>query len=196
MAVAVTSCNKSPEEKAQALIEDAVKKTLYVPESYDPVETKIDSAFAPQATQEYIECTMDMCKAYNEIAKYDEKAKDAKSSMSIFSDGYSEFGRNEYLEHKAEYEKALKKKNAAEKRMNDNLAKLRKMEEQKPTFIGYSVIHRYRAETNGGQTAFGTLQFFLDKDMENIIATFDLDDEETQDMENTLEEMEKEGIFE
>lgn len=196
MIAAFASCGKSLEEKAQTLIEDAVKKSLYKPESYDPVETKIDSAFAPHATQEYIEATLEMCKAYDELKECEDEAKSAKSSLNIYSDSYARaYMRDEYLDHKAEYEAALSKKEKAEKRLDGIINELRKMDEQEPAFIGYSAIHRYRAETNGGQTAFGTMQFFLDKDMSQIVATFDLDNYEFKRMQETLEEMKNEGIF-
>jgi len=197
MIAALVSCSKSPEEKAQVLIEDSVKKLLYKPESYDPVETKIDSAFAPHATREYIEATIEMCKAYNELKECESEVKRAKSFLNIYSDSYAgTYMANEYRDHKAEYEAALSKKNKTEKRVNDAIEELRKMEERKPTFIGYSAIHRYRAETNGGWIAFGTIQFLLDKDMSKIVATFDLDSHEFKEMQETLEEMRNNGRFE
>ena len=41
------SCSESPEEKVNTLIGEQIKKVLYHPETYDPTETQIDSAFAP-----------------------------------------------------------------------------------------------------------------------------------------------------
>jgi len=197
MIAALVSCGKSPEEKAQALIGDAVKKSLYIPESYDPVETEIDSAFAPRTTQEYVENALEMCKAYKELKECESEVKSAKSSLNIYSDSYARtYMANEYRDHKSEYEAALSKKSKTEKRLNDAIEELRKMEGQKPTFIGYSAIHRYRAETNGGQTAFGTIQFLLDKDMGKIVAIFDLDSYEFKEMQETLDEMKNNGIFE
>lgn len=137
----LASCGKSPEEKAQALIEDAVKKSLYKPESYDPVETKVDSAFAPHATQEYIEGTMEMCKAYKELKDCESEVKSAKSTLNIYSDSYARaYMANEYRDHKAEYEAPLSKKSKTEERLKRIIEDLRKMEEQKPTFIGYSAV--------------------------------------------------------
>lgn len=48
------SCGKSPEEKANALIEDDIKKVLYHPETYDPAETQVDSAFTPLMTLHFM----------------------------------------------------------------------------------------------------------------------------------------------
>lgn len=41
------SCSQSPEDKANVLIKESMKKTLYHAETYDPVETVVDSAFTP-----------------------------------------------------------------------------------------------------------------------------------------------------
>jgi hypothetical protein len=41
------SCNNSPESKANDLIKEEMKKSLYHVDSYDPVETIVDSAFSP-----------------------------------------------------------------------------------------------------------------------------------------------------
>ena len=41
----LVACSKSPEEKANVLIKESMKKTLYHIETYDPVETLVDGAF-------------------------------------------------------------------------------------------------------------------------------------------------------
>ena len=56
------SCGKSPEEKANALIEDDIKKVLYHPETYDPAETQVDSAFTPFDAPVFYEKTVQLCK--------------------------------------------------------------------------------------------------------------------------------------
>ena len=105
------SCNKSLEEKANVLIEKNIKKMVYHPESYDPTETRIDSAFTPFDDPDFYEKTMQLYKLGMAIDEYDKNMKDAKSSMSIWSGPYqSSFGRNEYQEAKEEYTKNAKNK--------------------------------------------------------------------------------------
>ena len=43
----LVACSQSPEDKAKVLIKESMKKTLYHAETYDPVETVVDSAFTP-----------------------------------------------------------------------------------------------------------------------------------------------------
>ena len=77
------SCGKSPEEKANALIEDDIKKVLYHPETYDPAETQVDSAFTPFDDPAFYEKTVQLCKLGMSIDECDRKMKNAKSSMPI-----------------------------------------------------------------------------------------------------------------
>lgn len=88
------SCGKSPEEKANALIEDDIKKVLYHPETYDPAETQVDSAFTPFDAPVFYEKTVQLCKLGMSIDECERKMKNAKSSMSIWSGPYqSAFGK-------------------------------------------------------------------------------------------------------
>ena len=47
VALLFVSCGQSPEDKANALIKAELRKTLFKPDTYKPIETKLDSAFAP-----------------------------------------------------------------------------------------------------------------------------------------------------
>ena len=42
VAVIMVACGQSQEQKAEVLIKESLKKTLYKPETYKPVETKVD----------------------------------------------------------------------------------------------------------------------------------------------------------
>ena len=45
VALIMTSCTLSNEEKAEKLIQESLKGTLYHPESYKSISTQVDSAF-------------------------------------------------------------------------------------------------------------------------------------------------------
>ena len=47
VAIALSACNLTKESKAEALVKESLKKALYKPDTYKPIETKVDSAFAP-----------------------------------------------------------------------------------------------------------------------------------------------------
>jgi len=173
------SCAKSPEDKANTLIKENMKKVLYHAETYDPVETLIDSAFTPFDDPVFYEKTVKFCKLGIAIDEYDRNMKNAKSSMYIWSGPYqTTFGRNEYREAKEEYDENAKKKTNAEKKVKTLVDELKAMLDKEQMFIGFKVRHRYRANNNAGQTVFGEMKYILDKDMSKIVASYDMDNDE------------------
>lgn len=129
------SCGKSPEEKANALIEKEVKKALYHPETYDPVETRIDSAFTP----------------FDDPAFYEKTVQLYKLGMSV---------------DKKETDIKVKK-------LTDEL---KTIIDEEPQFIGFKARHRYRANNNVGKTVFGEMEFLFDKNVNKILAIYDMGD--------------------
>lgn len=163
------SCSKSPEEKADALIKDALNKTLYKPETYKPIETKVDSAFAPYEDPEFLK----LLSEYGELnLKYQEvevKAKTAKSSMAIFSGPYqSAFGKNQYQEAKDEYDECKAEMDRMQAKGDKLLQEINKFAKAERRFVGYKAFHNYRADNNAGQTLIGNMVFFIDKDFKEI----------------------------
>lgn len=173
------SCSKSLEDKANALIKDDMNKVLYHPETYDPVETQVDSAFTPFDDPVFYEKTVQLCKLQISIDKYDRNMKDAKSSMSIWSSPYeSAYGRNEYQEAKEEYDENSQNKKSAEIKANKLIDELKTRLNKERQFIGFKAKHRYRVENNAGQTAFGEVKYLFDESMERVIVSYDMESEE------------------
>lgn len=96
LALAFTQC-KSKEDKALALIDDYMFKTLYDYESYQPVETKIDSAFHTFYNDSVINVYAYIVLKYQE--EYDEAREnfhEAESMMDIWSGSLSSYGRDKW----------------------------------------------------------------------------------------------------
>lgn len=174
-----TSCQKSSEDKIKVLVSDRMNKTLYHPDTYEGVETEVDSAFTPFDAPEFYEKTLKMAKLGAEISQYDEETKDAKSSMSIWSGPYqTAFGRNEYNEAKEKYDNAVAAKESATKKVQALADELKKELDKEPVFIGLKARHKYRANNNAGQTVFGETKFLFNKDLTEVVAEYDMDGEE------------------
>ena len=168
------SCSKSLEDKANTLIEEDIKKTLYHPETYDPAETQVDSAFTPFDDPVFYEKTIQLCKIGMSIDEYDRKMKSAKSSMSIWSGPYqSAYSKNEYQEAKDEYDEN----------------ELKTMLDKEQLFIGFKARHRFRANNNAGQIVFGEMKYLFDKDMNKIVASYDMDDDEYKTVQIVYKQM-------
>lgn len=173
------SCNKSPEEKANILIEEDIKKVLYHPETYDPVETQVDSAFTPFDDPVFYKKAVQLCKLGMSIDECDRNMKQAKSSMSMWSGPYqSAFGQNEYQEAKDEYDENERNKKSLEIKAQKLVNELKAMLDKEQQFIGFKARHRYRANNNAGQTSFGEIGYLFDKNMSGIVASYDMDSEE------------------
>ena len=92
----LTACSQSKEKKAEALIKKEMKKSLYKPETYVPVETKVDSAFAPMDSPEVFEMLFQLQESSQEISGLNSKLKSAMLSMSINSYPYYQSAYEKY----------------------------------------------------------------------------------------------------
>ena len=184
------SCSKSLEDKANTLIEEDIKKTLYHPETYDPAETQVDSAFTPFDDPVFYEKTIQLCKIGMSIDEYDRKMKSAKSSMSIWSGpSQSAYSKNEYQEAKDEYDENAQNKKNAEKKAKKLADELKTMLDKEQLFIGFKARHRFRANNNAGQIVFGEMKYLFDKDMNKIVASYDMDDDEYKTVQIVYKQM-------
>lgn len=194
VAVIIVACGQSQEQKAEALIKESLKKSLYKPETYKPVETKVDSAFAPYDDPAFFEELAELGKMNNEYAELEEKAKRAKSSMSIWSGPYmTAYGRNEYQEAKEEYEEANAKIEKLKTKGRKQYEKVAKMLQGERKFIGYKAVHNYRADNNAGNTLIGNTIFFIDENFNEI--RYSLEVEEYNQIQEAISQL-KEQIEE
>ena len=171
VAIVMVACGQSQEQKAEYLIKESLKKSLYKPETYKPVETKVDSAFAPCDDPAFFEELEELGKMNSEYEELESKAKHAKSSMAIWSGPYmSAYGRNEYQ-------------------------KIANMLQVSNKFIGYKAVHNYRADNNAGNTLIGNTIFFIDKNFEEITYSMEVDEynQVQEAISSFKEQIEEEG---
>lgn len=184
------ACSQSPEQKAEALIKDDLKKSLYKPDTYKAVETKVDSAFAPYDDPEIFEELKKLGKLGSDYEDLESEAKRAKSSMSIWSGSYmSDYGRNEYQEAKADFEEANAKMEKLKTKARKQFEKVADMLQEAPSFKAYKVTHNYRADNNAGNTLIGNSVFFIDKNFEKVICSMNAEEyDQVQEAINSLME--------
>lgn len=60
--VYMVTYSQSPDDKAKTLIRKSIEKTLAHPESYEALETVVDSAFAPFDDPAFFNKTLEICK--------------------------------------------------------------------------------------------------------------------------------------
>lgn len=190
---AMISCSQSSQEKVNALIELELKKSLYHPETYDPAETIVDSAFTPFDDPTFYEKTINLCRLGVEMEDYEYKIKDEKSDMAHYKDMlqimYSNSDKESYDQAKENYEKYLAEKKETEGKIEKLVDELKSELEKEPQFIGFKARHRYRAQNNGGQTVFGEVKFLFDKDITKIVSAYDMDGEEYKAVQTVYKQM-------
>lgn len=192
--VIVVACGQSLEQKAEVLIKESLKKSLYKPETYKPVETKVDSAFAPYDDPAFFEELAELGKMNSEYADLEEKAKRAKSSMSIWSGPYqTSFGKNQYQEAKEEYDEANSKLEKLKIKGIKQYEKVASMLQANSKFVGYKAVHNYRADNNAGNTLIGNTIFFIDDNFKEV--TYSMEIEEYNQIQEAIKHL-KEQIEE
>lgn len=165
------ACTKTPEQKAEILIKDTMLKTLVLPESYQAVETQLDSAFTPYHDPEYIATVLDLYKIVANLDGIDRQMKMAKSTMSLWAGNYrTSYAREQYNQAKEEYDEASSKHEALVSKIKKMAESLQEKAEKEPEFIGYRAHHRFRAQLNNGDTILSGEYFLLDKELTRIVA--------------------------
>lgn len=203
----LTSCTQSPEEKANAIIEQYIKSCLYKPDTYEKVTTQVDSAFTPFCDPNFHKTLLTLQKVNEDIedceidinAKKDEMSH-AQSYMSIYDTPYStSHDRTQYQRYKEDYEKhkqelqeLIEKKEGLIKKTDQIRSEIQNMISIKPQFIGFQVFHRYRADNNSGQTLMGDSYFILDQNFTQILAVYDTESEEFETIGEMIKKLKEE----
>lgn len=182
------SCSQSQEDKANAVIKAELRKSLYLPDSYKPIDTKVDSAFAPFDSPELFEIMEECGKIGKELHDLESEMKSAKSSMSIWSGSdRSAFARNEYNEAKEKYDKANGEIGTLQEKSLVKFKELYEIMSQNRKFIGYRVTHNYRANNNAGNTLIGNDIFILDPELKEVLFHCEVD--EYKEIQDGLKEL-------
>lgn len=164
------------QETAKTMAKKLVCESLYYPDSYDPVNTTVDSVFYNYLTD--ADCLnaavelIDLRNAY-EAAKSSYEANDWTIRFHGNPGGaFLEHERNARAEAAAEM-KELQPKIERQQEIIRNRSTARDGE-----FIGWQVIHRYRASNSAGVVSFGNVLFVLDSTMSQCYLRFSLDEDE------------------
>ena len=173
----MAACSETPKDRAKKLIDDVLKKSLFKPESYEAVDTQIDSAFTPFGDISFYEQTLKFYKLSDELQHLDIRAKNSKKKMAENSGPYlTSYSRHLYNEAKEDYDEVMAKKEKLEPRVSKMAEDLKAQIKAERQFVGYWAIHRYRAKTVIGETVMSDVVFVFDKDMSQILHVFDTND--------------------
>lgn len=171
------SCERSPESNANDLIKSSLRKVLVKPDSYKPIDTTIDSAFAPYDNPAIFETIISYSDDAKKMKDLDREIELSELSMSVYIDSYSSYEKIEYEQAKEKYDKAISKKEKIEKKIVEELLPvIDSLLSQNKSFVGWKVTHNYRAENTLGNTVVGNHIFIVDKNFEKVLLDLDKDD--------------------
>lgn len=183
------SCT-SKEEKAQELIKNDMYKTLFDFESYEPIETIIDSAYYSVYTD-----TAFLNKGYRLAAilkildENIDEIKDAQTTMNIWGDSYTALGRSKYNEAKAKADSRIKTSKIFLALTDSISSQIKDMAKATSSnFIGWKATHKFRCKTKGGQSTIGDYIYVFDKDIKEIIYKEDTEDEDLEKAKKLIKE--------
>ena len=193
----LASCSKSPEQKVKDLVGNEIKKHLYIPESYDLADVKIDSAFAPYDDPKFIELVKDLLTKTQEVEDAENAVKEAKSSVSRWSDHpfpYDSYSRNSLNEARSDLKEAQTKEEKAMSAARKLGDKMKEQMDKSPKFIGFKASILYRAKNNYGNIVMESVFAVFDENIENI--TYMLDGNDYEQYQETLKEIHEARNFE
>ncbi len=181
---------KSKEEKANELIKAELYKTLYDFSSYEPIETIVDSAFTSIYRDSVILKYAYSIQACLDLSNENiAEMKDARSSMEIWSDSYSSYGRNKYYEARDKYNENLEKANLYLKRIDEIMPLIKEeINNFSSSFCGFQAKHKFRCKTKGGNFTIGNYLYIMDKNFKEVISVSDMDDEDEVKIKNLIDE--------
>lgn len=166
-----SSCIKSNEEKAEALIQEQLKSSLYHPETYKAISTQVDSAFINfEIWDKIMENAKDLYDLFQKKEKYERDIERAQSIMSIYAPTgyyYSEYDRNKYNKSKNEISVLQDKLQKLEPKIDSAISEIKSLIPQLRSSeqTGWIVEHKFTS-MNGANTVSlsGDMIFVCDKD--------------------------------
>jgi len=182
------------QEAAAEIAKKLVCENLYYPESYDPVNTTVDSVFYNYLTDaDCLNAAVELIDLRNEYESAKSSYEDNDYNIRFYrgADGtFLEPFRNAKAEASAKMNELQPKIEKQQKIIRNRSA------ERDGEFIGWQVIHRYRASNSAGVVSFGNVLFILDPTMKQCYYRFSLDDSDDKNLKSIRSTIENElGIY-
>ena len=179
LCVILVSC-QSPtlQERAESFAADHIKKQLYFPDSYQPIECRVDTAFAPEDTPETFEKLKKMANLYEKVndAEKEMKRKEDRYEMYRSLGSFSSYSVYQTKEAKAEFEKAQALHTTLLGQFQSLALEIADLKDQPKEPFALKIVQAFNAQTNGGQTISSVKLLLVDFDMKNVLAVYSEED--------------------
>jgi len=166
-----SSCQKTPEDKANDLIKENITKMLTYPDSYESVETTVDSLFNPMYSVDFKQKAQRAMELSDRIEDNKTNIDHGLLTMNLHSGPYSNsvYDRTKYKEGKEEYETAKKYNEKAVPELEALKKEMKAQLEKDDEFLGFAIEHKFRCKNEAGNTLMNDFLLIVDKDMKEVI---------------------------
>lgn len=194
--ILVCSCS-SNQSKAEDLIKDYMFKNLNDFESYESIETKVDSFYTSIYTDSFIvKRALNVIEFSNELDELRKLQQKLHESImhNLKMIGYSDEAFYKYKADSKKEEEVWAAINE-HKKIIPNEQEIIKVHAGKfvPTFGGWKATHRFRCKSAGGTYSIHNYMFYFDNDIKTITSCIDMDDNKQSEITNAINEALKDG---
>lgn len=178
------SC-KTKEEKALELIKNEMFKTLYDFKSYEPIETKVDSAFNSVYTDSTILALANVVDQDFQTLNYCiMKVQNGKGDL------YDAFMTPEYKKVSEEIERCASLVDSLSKSLPQLINTIKERSAKiNNDFCGWKITHKFRSKSKVGISDIHTYLYIVDNDISTIKYKEDINDALTQKLKKHIKDI-------
>lgn len=171
---------QTKEERATSLVQQSLPEELFVGTSYENIEMKLDSAFSPFDSPEYLDKLVEINKlGFKAVAMH--KVMDNLEKLISLYESKSSLARHiskqTYLKTRDRYRALTDSINLIVEQINILSESVVQSSDERAEFIGFKAIHTYKVVDRYGQILRRKQYLLYDKDISKIIASYNLNDE-------------------
>lgn len=185
------SCSKTKDEKIQEIVNNSIKNDLFFPESYDPIEVKIDSVFDNMLSPENIEMAHRIIRIDNEIKALNDDIEYEREILGIYNNSW--LFKHEIAQSKRKIQKLEDNRTEKENQLMQLFNSLQEQYWRRKEFTGYCAKQKFRAKNNDNQICIGQYAVYIDTEATKGIACYDLSNEQLVAYNNIIELIQKIG---
>lgn len=166
------SCSETKEEKIQEIVNNSIKNDLFFPESYDPIEVKVDSVFNNMLSPENVEMAHRIIRIDNEIKALNDDIEYEREILGLYNNSRL------FAQSKRKIQKLEDNRTEKENQLMQLFNSLQEQYWQRKEFTGYCAIQRFRAKNNDNQICIGQYAVYIDTEATKSIVCYDLSNEQ------------------
>ena len=185
------SCSKTKDEKIQEIVNNSIKNDLFFPESYDPIEVKIDSVFDNMLSSENIEIACEIIRIDDEVQALNNKIENERKILGIYNNSW--LFKNEIAQSKREIQEFENKRTEKENLLMQLFNSLQEQYWQRREFTGYCAIQKFRAKNNDNQICIEQYAVCIDTEATKSLAFYSLKNEQFVTYNHIIELIQKIG---